>query len=185
MPTKPKEKVLPLKPQVRFYVSEDIRQEVNGKVSAIGLYPDNVILLQLPDDVPDPTESQPILIQALGFLFNVSKLSQATTISIDIKTNGKRKPFAQPKEYPSPGPGRSINILGLMQPVLIASFGEKTLYVKVGESVYTFNYEIRRASLPKTSDAPRQKSEMSEIRKISSTNKKQPRQRDAAREGKK
>lgn len=185
MPTKQKGKVAPLIPLVRFYISEDMRQEIDGKVSVIGLYPDNVIILQLPDDLPDPTESKPILVQSLGFLINVSKLSLATTISVEIKKNGKRKPFIQPKEYPSPGPGRSINILALMRPGVITSFGEKTLIVRVGESLHNFNYEIRRASLPQISDAPRQKIEAPKIRKgTPSPDKKQPRQRKATREGK-
>lgn len=165
MPTKPNKKAATAKPQVRFYIAEDLRQEVNGKVSAMGLYTDNVVVLPLPEDIPEPTESQPIMIKSLGFLFNFSKLTQAATISIDIETNGKRKPFMQPQEYPVPGPGQSINMVGVMQPCVVTSFGERTLIVTVGESVHTFNFEIRRAPLSTIDTVPEPKIEMPKIRK--------------------
>lgn len=165
MPIKLLKKVEPPKPMVRFYLAEDLRQEVNGKMSAVGLYTDNVVILPLPDTIPEPTESTPIFVGSLGFLFNVSRLSQATKISIDIESDGKRKPFMEPKDYASPGPGRSINMVGVMEPCPVTSFGEKTLVVTVGESVHTFNFEIRRAPLSTIGAVLDPKTETPKIRK--------------------
>lgn len=135
-------------PVVQFYLAEDVRQELNAKVSAIGLYPDRVLLLPLPEDIPEPTESAPLLVRSLVFLFNVSKFSEASTISIDIQSGGTRKPFVAPQEHPAVDLGQSINILCVMQPCAITSFGEKTLILKVKELEFPFNFEIRRATAP-------------------------------------
>ncbi|WP_332776683.1 hypothetical protein [Polaromonas sp.] len=164
MPTKPHKKVATAKPQVRFYIAEDLRQELNGKVSAIGLYTDNVVVLPLPENIPEPTESTPILIKSLGFLFNFSNLTHATTISIDIKADEKRKPFMQSHEFAMPGTGQSINMVGVMQPCVVTFFGERTLIVTVGESVHTFNFEIRRAPLSTIGAVPEPKIEIPKIR---------------------
>lgn len=150
MSTKPTKKVRAFDPKVNFYMAEDLRLEVSSKVSAIGLYPDHVLITQLPDDVPDPTEAAPIMLASLGFLFNVSKFTESTTIAVDMIVNGERKPFTAAREYSAPEPGASINLIAVMKPCLIASFGIKELVVTVGKSVHLFPYEIRRASLPTT-----------------------------------
>ena len=156
MPTKPKKKVAQREPQVRFYLSEDIRQEVNGKVTAIGLYPDNVVVMHIPDELPEPTESVPLFIRSLSFLFSIANLSRAAPISVEIESNGKRSPFMASKKHPSTGPGGSMNMIGVMQPCPITSFGVRELIVRVGDSVHSFTFEIRRASLSKISDTPKQ-----------------------------
>jgi hypothetical protein len=132
------------RPEIRFYMAEDLRQEAGGKVSAIGLFPDNVVVLPLPISVPEPTETVPILVKSLAFLFNFSKLPEATDISVDIEINGVRKPFIEQKRHPDPGPGRSINMSVMAQPCVIQSFGLRKLIVTVGEEVQEFEFEIRR-----------------------------------------
>lgn len=164
MPTKPSKKLDQPKPMVRMYMAEDLRQEISGKITAVGLYPDNVVVLRLPDEFPDPTESKPVHIKSLGFAFSISGLTQATTISIDIEVNGKRKPFLPPKEHPWPGTGRSLNLLGILEPCVVEHFGQRKLIVTVGESVHTFEYEIRRESIS-TVDVPEQRTEISKTRK--------------------
>lgn len=135
-------------PVVHFYLAEDLRQELDGKVSAIGLYPDKVVVLPLPDEIPEPTESAPLLVRSLAFLFSISNLSEISTISVDIQTDRARMPLTTPQEHPAVEVGRSINMVGVMQPCVITSFGEKTLIVKINEREYTFDFEIRRVSVP-------------------------------------
>lgn len=154
MPTKLKKRVVAPKPVVNFYMAEDLRQEVNGKVTAIGLYPDHVAVLQIPEDIPDPTEAAPIYIKSLGFLFSLSRLGQPTTVSVDIESGGTRKPFLEAQEYPAIEPGKSLNLLGVMAPCPVSSFGEKKLHVSIGNSLQTVTFEIRRVSLPPVDSAP-------------------------------
>lgn len=148
MPTKPTKRVAAPKPVVNFYMAEDLRQEVNGKVTAIGLYPDHVAILQIPEDIPDPTDAAPIFIKSMGFLFNVSGITKPTTVSVDIESGGKRKPFLEAQEFAALEPGKSLNLLGVMAPCQVSSFGKKKLYVIVGDSVQALTIEFRRVSIP-------------------------------------
>lgn len=148
MPTKASKKPAPMTPAVRLYMAEDLRQEVNGKTMVIGLYPDNVVVLRLPHNAPNPTKTKPLHIHSLGFLFNISRLSGDTTISVDSESSGKRKPFVVSRTHPYPGTGRSINLVGVMTPCPITHFGERKLIVTVGQVEYTFDYEIRRELIP-------------------------------------
>lgn len=174
MATKMTKMVVTISPVVHFYMAEDLRQEVSGKVSAIGLYPDHVAILQIADDIPDPTESAPIFFKSMGFLFNVSRLTQATTIAIDIESGGERRPLTLAKEYPALEPGRSLNLLVIMEPCQVTSFGERTILVTVGESVRTFTYEIRRGSAPPTGLVPTPQKAVQKVPKSAPSARKKP-----------
>lgn len=141
-------------PVVHFYMAEDLRQEVGGKISAVGMFPDHVVLLQLPDAFPDPTEETPLFIKSIWFLFNVSVVSKSIAIGVDIEVAGKRTPFLPVQEFPPVEAGRSMNLIGVMEPAKVATFGERKLYVTVGATEHIFHYEVRRASLPPTVGIP-------------------------------
>lgn len=153
MPTNRKKVAAAARPIVRFFLAEDVRQEIGGKVSAIGLYADNVIVLQLPPDLPDPTPETPILIRSLAFLFSVSALGEASVASVDLDVNGGRKPFMAPRELPATAPGSSVNLLGVMAPCVVTSFGKKTVIVDIRGTEHTFEFEIRRVSSPASKGA--------------------------------
>lgn len=135
------------KPTVTFYMAEDLRQEVSGLITAIGLYPDRVLLMAVPSDVPEPTNNQPLALKSLGFLFNVTGLDKPAPITIEMETNGERSVFMKEETYGPIDTGRSINLMGLLSPCLVRSFGVKTLVVNIGRNEYKFDFEIRRASI--------------------------------------
>lgn len=146
MPTSRKKTAPAARPNVRFFLAEDFRQEIGGKVSAIGLYADNVVVLQLPPDLAEPTEETPIMIRSLAFLFSVSALSQPSLASVDLRVNGDQKPLMAPRDLPAIEPGNSVNLLGVMAPYVVTSFGEKTVVVDIAGTKYTFKFEIRRVA---------------------------------------
>lgn len=148
MPTNRKISAPAARPIVRFFLAEDFRQEIGGKVSAIGLYPDNVIVLQLPTDLPEPTPGAPILIRSLAFLFSVSALGEDSVASVDLNVNGDRKPFMAPLELPATDPGGSVNLLGVMAPCAVTSFGKRTVIVDIRGTEHKFEFEIRRVPSP-------------------------------------
>lgn len=151
MPTSLKKMAPKSRPVVRFFLAEDIRQEVAGKVSAIGLYADNVVVLQLSEDVPDPTLDGPMMIRSLAFLFSVSGLGKASSISVDLQSNGARKPFMARRRFPPSDPGNSVNLLGVMSPCFVTSFGTKTAIVDIAGVEHIFEFEFRRAPMPESS----------------------------------
>lgn len=142
-------------PILRLIVAEDLRREVDGKVTAVGLFPDNTVIAHLPKDVPEPTDDSPIMLKSLGFLFNISKLparkpGTKVTVKIDILAAGQRKLFMAPRELNWPNTGDSMNIMGVMNPCPVGSFGERTFFVTFGKNELSADYEIRR----KYVDAP-------------------------------
>lgn len=141
--TKP---IMPL-PVVKFFVCEDLRQELNGMVSAIGLYPDNVMVIGIPSGVPEPTAEMPVAAKSLNFLFNLANLPANTSVAIEVETNGKRNIIQPAKDFPSPGPGKSINLIIRMIPAIFHFFGERKVFVTVGEAIHEFSYEIRKVSV--------------------------------------
>jgi hypothetical protein len=134
-------------PVVKFFVCEDLRQELNGMVSAIGLYPDNVIGIGIPDEIPEPTAEAPVTVRSLNFLFNFSNLPAKASITIEVETNGKRNFIQQPMDYFSPDPGKSMNMITRIVPAVFHSFGKRKVFVTVGGVIHEFSYEIRRMSL--------------------------------------
>ena len=133
-------------PVVKFLVCEDQRQEIHGMVSAFGLYPDGVIVVAIPDEVPDPTAEAPVAVKSLSFLFNISNFSAASSVTIEIESRGKRSLLLPMKEYPAPASGNSINLIATMQPGIFHYFGVRKVFVTVGDSVHEFQYEVRRVS---------------------------------------
>lgn len=62
---------------VRYFISDDVRQEVNGKTSVVGLYADNVIVLNNQNtdgSVQSITKETPLAIDRLSILINVSDI---------------------------------------------------------------------------------------------------------------
>jgi hypothetical protein len=131
-------------PIVQFYLAEDLRQEVTGKVSAIGLYPDRAVVLNFPENIPDPTLEHPMAVHSLGFMFNISNLNEPVEVSIEMAGDSETKPFLAPSIYGPIEPGMSLNLLSVMQPCLITSFGTKVVVIKVGDLDYSFQFEVRR-----------------------------------------
>lgn len=133
------------KPTVSFYMAEDLRQEASGLITAIGLYPDRVLLMAVPDDVPEPTKTQPLALKSLGFMFNVTGLDKPVSIAIEMEADGERSVFMKKATYGPIETGRSINLIGMMSPCLVTSFGVKTLILNIGKNEYKFDFEIRKA----------------------------------------
>jgi hypothetical protein len=151
-----KRKEAPPTPQVRFFVAEDLREEVGGKISAIGLYPDNVIIVSMPPDSPEPSAEKPAAIRSLSFLFNISGLVSSSKVSIEIQGDGRRQPFMKPQELHPPQQGiSSFNLIGISSPFLLASFGTKKFIVSVGDTAHTFEVEIRKMAAPPITVQPR------------------------------
>lgn len=59
---------------IRYFVCEDVRQEVNGKSSLTGLFADNVVMLNYEGNIKSITQETPLAIDRLSFLINVSNI---------------------------------------------------------------------------------------------------------------
>ncbi len=68
--------------KVKYYLCEDVRQESNGKVILIGLYPDNTIIVSRPDKVViQDKEVELTILAKLQIMLNISEFEGEVTVS--------------------------------------------------------------------------------------------------------
>lgn len=61
---------------IKFFLAEEFRSEVGGKQTALGLYPDNTILLGPRTELKPSDKELPEGIKRMSFLLNISEASQ-------------------------------------------------------------------------------------------------------------
>jgi len=126
--------------EVRLYVAEDFREEANHKVSAIGLYVDNRVILQIPPNLPDPTPENSAALRSLCFLFNIFGASDGATVSIDVEGPGVNGVIV-PNQVLS---ANAANLIIRMEPCIVTALGQRTFVVNVNQREFRFNYLIGR-----------------------------------------
>ena len=131
--------------EVRFYLAEDFREEKDGKVTAISLFTDPNVWLNMPADHPNPTKRNPAGLHSLSFLFNVTKAPQGALVSIDLKGPDSTKSVFKDQPMPSHSPTtKSANFIVRMMPCVITSLGDRTFTVTVNKREFHFGFSIDR-----------------------------------------
>ncbi len=139
--------------EVRLYVAEDFRQEANHKVTAIGLYTDNQVLLQIPPNLPDPTLENPAALRSLCFLFNIFGAPDAATVSVDIEDPVINRVVVPAQKLPVNSLVGATNFIVQMQPCIVTALGRRTFVVKVNQREFKFSYSLGRQEATLRSDA--------------------------------
>lgn len=145
------------KARVDFFLADDIRLERDGKVTAVGLYPDRVIVLLVPPGMPEPTKKVPLLVASAAFLINIGNLAGSHKISIEISPSATFPEIpvhahsVQTVEFVE---SNSANLVGRFQSLLVASFGIKTVTVRIDGVAFKRTFEIRRGAALDTSPTP-------------------------------
>jgi hypothetical protein len=145
MPTKSLKKQ-PGLPVVRFYMAEDFRDEKDGKVSAIGLYADLNVVLQMPTDHPDPTPERPAVVRSLSFLFSITNAPASASISIDLQTPSGTKNVVASQTLLNNG--GAANVVVRMEPCVVTVLGKRTFTVTVNQQKIKFDCFFGRQTLP-------------------------------------
>lgn len=133
----------------KWYLADDIRQEIGGKLTLVGLYPDDVVLIEMPSDEPDPTPDQPIQLAGLAILCVISGLEGSAPVVFSF--GGHRSP-----EVDVTGDLKSSRNLISRFPVLrIVSLGMKSASIDIASIGFhdEFQFEVRRRSTEPLSEA--------------------------------
>ena len=131
--------------EVRFYLAEDFREEKDGKVSAISLFTEPKVLMQMLSTHPDPAPDSPVALHALSFLFNVSKAPLGAFVSVELK--GPTITQSVFKDQPMPGSSLtdgSANFIMRMTPCIVTALGKRTFTVTVNKREFKFDFSIDR-----------------------------------------
>ena len=129
-------------PYARLYLADDIRSEASGKVLALGLYSDLVVIVGIPADAPPPTEQVPYGIPRLSFMVTVGGVSGAGPVTVQLADGALEKTVQA-----SIKPGHSANLIFSAEPMLFKSFGNKKVTVKLAGHTLHLDYEIRKQIL--------------------------------------
>lgn len=141
--------------QLTVHIADSFDTLASGKVLAVGLFPDRVVVMNVPADAPEPTAKVPFGTD-LGLLL---ALTDAPIGSI----NGEVR-ILPPEGAPCVGSmpfgglqiavGSSVNILVQLRPLLVPHAGVYTVEVQVGSDVLFGTFEVRINRLPPVGAAP-------------------------------
>ncbi len=131
-------------PFARLLVADEFRTEANGKVLAVGLYPDSVVVCQTPSDAAAPSKKHPIGINSLYFLVTIGGVVGKQKVSVSI---GNSKPVEMEVEMKA---DHSANLIFGSRPLLIQSFGVKQVAVEFAGVKKVMEFELRRADTSDT-----------------------------------
>ncbi|MBL0419016.1 hypothetical protein JI739_01530 [Ramlibacter sp. AW1] len=137
---KPRQELRPTEdgPTARLFVADQFRTEVNGKVLAIGLYTDNVIVI--PYDSPDPSTEKPLALNPLSILINIGGIVGKGRVVVHLHPMGERELEVQL------APLGSANLVINFQPLIIESIGRKDVRVTFAGQTKELTFEIRKAT---------------------------------------
>jgi len=148
-------KIKKVKPSlVKFFIADDIRLEGGDspKPTMLGMYADNVIVVQMPEDQPDPTEEAPIAIEGIAILAAFYGGAGTFDGMVSLKL-----PSGDPLIVNSPtGPmearkGSAMLFVAKLHPFRVPEFGLYYFSIALDNTAYDFEFELRRGAAPNRS----------------------------------
>ena len=154
----PRREALAVPMTCRFFLADDIRQELHGKVTAVGLYSDNVVLVELPGGGPDPSLAKPAAIASLAILASVSTPAGPHLFNVQLRDAKGAMPFGPfpPRSVISTKDAPASNIILRFQPLPFATFGLMHLTLQVDDASFEFTFEIRRRPVASPNSGPQE-----------------------------
>lgn len=128
----------------RWYLCDDVRNEEGGKLSLLGLYPDDTVIINMPSDHPDPTPEAPIAVEELSiFCVLLGFQGEADfTLRLFDKKN-PRVGLTRTLAIESSTSEGTINLISKFRPVAIHSFGEKRFSISCAAPKFQDDFVFR------------------------------------------
>jgi hypothetical protein len=132
--------------QCKWYIADDIREELSGKLTLVGLYADDIIVVEMPSNEPDPTPEEPIHLSGLAILCVLLGLEGSTPIVFSLGEH-KSDEILVTGEL-----NASRNLISRFPVLQIASFGYKTVAIEATALGFRdeYRFEVRRRSVKST-----------------------------------
>lgn len=144
----------------KWYLADDVRSEVGGKCTLVGVYTDDIVIVPMPIGAPNPTPSRPLAIEGLAILCSLRGLTGSAKFELTIAgTNTSGTVQRQNIDAESPNAAHNLNLIARMAPVIVESFGEKSMTIESKELHFRdeFKFQIVRGLLPVDATLPRAK----------------------------
>ncbi len=132
-----------------FFLADDIRIEHDGKPSLLGMYPDNTVLFQLPQEIPDPSPSTPIHSPGLSILAHFPRARGTFDMTLELLgPNGQV--IGKSVGDKLVGDRENINFVTRFSPFPVVGLGHYVMKITLGKKLYTFDFYIRRQNVQQT-----------------------------------
>lgn len=131
--------------KITFLVGEEIRPEASGKATVLGLYPDNVVIANIPPKQEGITEDVPSGIDRLTFMVNVSAVPEGTYHFQAQFITPSDTPMGEIMEMGNVdmATGKSYSAIFQSSPFLVAETGIYKLDFYVNGERHQLPFEIR------------------------------------------
>lgn len=161
----------PQKPSLvgKWYLADDVRNEVGGKCTLVGLYSDDQVIIQMPSSDPDPTPENPVAIEGLAALCSLKGLKGSAEFEVTVSgthpgSNSRTQKFVAS----SVSANHTLNLISRLRPVMIESFGKKSINLRSKKLGFdeTYVFQVLRGDIPEPDAPPKAR-----IRRIATTSK--------------
>jgi len=138
---------------IQFIIADEFRPEASGKVTSIGVYPGNhIILLKPQQDTPDTVIP---MLERVAFLITISELEGSHNYSgkiidpngnsvIDPKINHIKEGVQPFGEGITIGEGMSHSFVFELKPFFIRTIGRYKFILYVDDTPHEFTFDIRK-----------------------------------------
>lgn len=135
--------------QINLQIADHFDLLANGKVLAVGLFPDRVVVMQVPAEAPEPSAELPYATD-LGLLLTLSDAPAAPLEGeVRILSPGDgRAVGVLPFGGLNISGGQSANILSKLRPLMVQQAGVFTVEAQVGDETARASFEVRIIRLP-------------------------------------
>jgi hypothetical protein len=127
---------------VQLFVADDVRLESDGKVTAVGLYT-NQVIVAMADQVP---EGGRIVLGGLSLLLSIWGTEGHQRVSVkyhDDSVHPEATVIGE-NDYEFPSTTSALNIVARFPIFQTGSFGTKRVYVRVGDHESSLSFEVSR-----------------------------------------
>lgn len=139
------EKTLPQ--AAKFFVADDIRTDGSSKPTLFGLYPDDVIVLRLSEDKPDPTKEQPTTLEGIAILFAFDMACGVFTGEFRLLQPDGETLFTSVDEIRADQLGPILVVIKF-QPFNVPQLGHYRFSITLDGKMFEHSFEVRRVTLP-------------------------------------
>lgn len=125
----------------KFFLADDVRIEQGGKPTAVGLYPEDKVVVLMPKQVADPTPDKPIGIPSLAIL--AAFYGAKGTYSMNLELFGPSNRSMGSSKIELKGEG-GIHYISRFMPMPIIGFGSYKLALTIAKKSFTYKFLVVR-----------------------------------------
>lgn len=139
--------------KIKFLVAEEIRMEMGGKLTILGLFPDDNIRMIKGDRPEGASPDMPEGLERLAFLISISELSSKKIHKFKGRITDPSGAVYKPEESLGEGrieKGTSRSIIVEMKPFIVKTEGVYHFDFSIDKEVLSFPFEIREQAKPRS-----------------------------------